>query len=576
MVLTMPQQVIEALDTTVQLAVYIDGLLTDVERVSIQHGVKQPVATATLSMVLPRPQRERWVASGDGYGLDPYGEGPFGGSSLVWEELIKPNSTVEIQAGHSGYVGTVFSGRIPSWASAISQQGNILTVKCVGWASYLTYRERWELEYDGPVKVQELFDSLCARRNVPQYRADRVLDTTGTIDVVLGDNPYVDDGIVTVAASSNPLTFLGTITEPFGYAVYDTPDGTVRLSRTSGKPTGAPVARFVEGVSLISASREYDIANVVNYHDVHGATYEDEVGASIPIRSLPATVMASPYVPVNRGVAYGSYSNNLLTTQQLADIVRNVMEIDKGAPEAPVKWQSVGVPGIAPGDVVEVDSPTIEASGLYWVTAMDTTIDNNGYTTTWTGWAGGGEALPAGVDRVMMKLQEAPFHIGDEYVGWYAVPSPGGGHKRWSVIIPKRATAVNIYLWHHGTNSQLSGGTSSELQVTRWRVFGDDQDPDDDAEKPVASGNMPIDPERYEERLPYSRFTYDPLTWDVSDSGHWSRAAVNLSRLEPGTYTFEIVSGKTPFGDIDDMEGRLVMLEIFGTAEPVVVPGEVL
>lgn len=544
MTIATPQQVLDALDTIPNLTVFIDGVPTDVISVSTQHSVRQPVATARIAMNLPRPAR------------------------------VRANAAVMIQAGHNQYVRTLFNGRIPAWDYAMSNNGDLLTINAVGWSSLLAYRERFDLTYQGPVLVADLFDSLCSRRAVPLYRADRVTDPSGEVDIALGGNRFVDDGIVTVSASGGFVSFLGNVTEPFGYAVYDAPDGTVRQSRISGAPTGTPVVTFTEGINIIDGSLQFSIADVANYHDVHGATYEDEIGASIPIRSIPAALTSDPNIPVNGGVNYSPYQNGMLVTQQLAEIVRNVREIDMSAPTETVRWSSAGLPGVSPGDVVEIVSATLGISRRYWVMSMDTTFSPDGFVTRWEGWSGGGQALPAGIDRVEIQLQEAPFHIGDENVPWYAVPSPVGTYKRWNVTIPKRATAVNLYLWHHGTNSQLVDGASNELSVTRWRVFTPDQNPDDPDVKPVTSGTMPIDPEDYEKQLPYSTFAYNPTTWEVSNPGHWTRAAVNLSRLDEGDYVFEIVAGKS--AGIDDMEGRLVVVEIYGTTEPIpIAPGEI-
>lgn len=533
-----PQAALNAPGTDVHDLIYVGGVTVDAMSWDARFRVRD-TSTATITMPLPRPA------------------------------VIQPNAAVRIEAGHDDLTGTMFAGRIPAWKSAMTDRGNILTVRPVGWSSLLAYRDRYDLSWDGPITIRALFDALCARRGVPSYRADAVLSPDGSWEVALGGNPRIDDGKVLLPASTTPLAFLRSAAELFGYRIYDTPDGTVRLSRLSGRPAGAPVVRFAEADHLTTVSSDDDISGFANYHDISGPTYEDEFGASIPIRAFPAQVVPSPLVPVNAGIAYDPYRNNLLVTTELAEVARQVREIDGAAPSTPVSWSSVAIPGVSVGDTVALEAPTVEAVQPYWVNGVSVRMPETGaFAATWDGWIGGGVSLPPGDNRTITMIQNAPRHWGDEWLAHYAVPTPEPGPLVYPVTIPDRATAINIEGWHHGTNSQLLDGVQTDLEVTKWEVHLVGADRTAQHYRPAASGNMPVSNERLGERLPYSRFVV--VNDVVTDPGYWSRFAVNLSRLDPEDYTFELVPGIK--GGKDDGEIRRVEVVVYGINEPIVVP----
>jgi hypothetical protein len=435
----------------------------------------------------------------------------------------------------------------------------------------LAYPERFDLTYDGPITLSALFDSLCARRGVPSYRADDVTDPTGTIEITLGGNPNIDEGKVIVKASQSPLAFLTSSVEPFGYRVYDTPGGEVRLTRVSGLPVGDPAVTFTEGVHLMSARSAYDITGITNYWEIVGQTYEDAFGATVPIRAFPETIPSDDLIPVNDGVSYRQYRNSLLVTQQMAEIVRQVREIDTSEPDTPVKWEAVAVPGVDPGDVVTIDCETVSANADYWLMDLDISSTGRGLTATYSGWLGAGESLPAGNDLEIIPIQTGVTHLGDETLSWYAVPSPSGVVKDWSITIPDRTTSVAVRGWHHSTNSQNIRGVQTELEVSKFAVYADGVDPDDDDARAETQGNMPIVDENLAARHPYSVFTVDG-DGNVTNAGYWQPFAVNLQRLDAGDYTLRLSSGIK--SGRDDFEVRKIELHVWGRVEPVIEPGE--
>jgi hypothetical protein len=313
--------------------------------------------------------------------------------------------------------------------------------------------------------------------------------------------------------------------------------------------------------------RDYDTSDIVNYPDVHGRTYEDTLGGSVPIRAFPATVVSDPLIPVNSGVRKKSLQSNLIDSQQLAEIVMAVQQENNAAPDTRVRWEAIAVPGLNVGDVVELESDTPEASGTYWLMSMDINGDENGLLATYEGWAGGGTTSPVGDDSTEYSIQESPIHLGNETLSHYAVDAPSGTSETWDITIPERATAINIRGLHHGTNSQLIGGVNTDLEVTKWQIWAADVDPDDydseesDAPRPESSGNMPIVNEDLRLRKNYNLLS------------NWAPFAVNLRSLDAGDYVLRLVSGVKE--GPDDFEVRDVILEVFGIAEPAIIPQEV-
>lgn len=530
------QDALDAPYTQARRIVYINGVMTNVERYSTQHRVGR-MATASLTLTLP---------VGD---------------------HIEPNAEVEIWDGHNNLMGIRFWGRLPAWKKAISDDGNLMTLNPVGWSSLLAWNDRFDLVFEGPITFTAIFDSLCSRRGVPSYRADTVLDDTGEIEVILGGNEFVDEGQVIIPASQNPLGWLNTNIEPFGYRVYDDLLGTVRLSRISGMPNDDPAVIFTESGSIMVGERDYDNSEIVNYWDVQGQTYEDEIGRSVPIRAIPAAIPSDPLIPVNGGVSYQQYRSSMLVTQQLAEIVRRRLEIDTNIPTEPVRWTSIAIPSVSPGDIVRVTSETMGTDQDYWLLGVDVSSSDDGLLATYEAWVGGDTALPAGVDRIVIPLQSSAIHLGDENVSWYAHPAPQGLEYTWDFSIPKRATAINVVFKVHGSNSQFIGGVNEDLSVSKfelWQLPIVDPEEDD----PHSSGSLPVLDENYAQRYRYA-----------TDDSKWSPGAIALKGFEEEEVDvrLKLISGDNPDasgGPQDDFEIKDMYVEIYGTVEPVILPAE--
>jgi hypothetical protein len=539
------QDALDSLDTTTISAVYIGGVTVDAISWDARFGTGQ-VATATITVPLPRP------------------------------DVVVANAAVECIGGHNDLVGTMFAGRIPKMEWSMSLRGNLLTIRPVGWASLLSYRSRFDLVFEGPITFNALFDALCARFGVPSYASDTAVSPAG-VTLTLGGNPQINEGKVIIPANQSPLAFMNTNFAPHHYSVQDDPDGVVRLRRILGTPTD-PVITITEGVHPFSTRHSYDITGMVNYPDVHGPTYEDAVGGSVPIRAFPATVESDSRIPVNDGVNYTEIRNSSLVTQAMADAALQAALIQHSEPAEPVSWEAIAVPGLAIGDAIEVDSGTIEVDGIFHLTGLTITSNGSGLTADYDGERGTGEMVAVGDNTVTTRVQTGVTHFGDEYLSHYAVPAPRTTPKVWDITIPERATAVAIRYYHHGTNSQVSGGVENTIEVSKFQIWAADVPASkydatgQDAPRPETSGNLAPAPENLAQRKNYSTFVVDGDD-NVTNSGNWVPGAVNLSRLDAADYKLRLVPGVK--NGIDDFEIRRIDLVVYGTNEPVLIPQEV-
>lgn len=538
--LATPQAALDALDTRPTLTVYIAGIVTEVVDYSGDHGVGVS-AVGRLRLLLPLPNH------------------------------VVPGASVEVQAGHNDLVGTIFSGYIPSEAAGLSMRGATVDMPIRGW-SKLMDEDNWEdLSFEGPLPLETLFVTLAERMQVPSYIADTAVYVDGVTPVMLGGNSRIDEGLVTVKSQQSPLSQGRRMADDYGYKIHDLPSGAVAQALVAGLPNTEPVIVLREGVHLASVGRDTDHDTIVNYWDVQGQEYEDDFGAKVPIRSRPATVPYDPRIKPD-GVRRKGHKSSDIVRQDQADAIRQRLEIDTSEPETIVSWSGIGLPGIAPGDVVEIHAPTVGVSGRYWLMTMKQVFSvREGFAGSFTAWAGAGTALPSLVERTEIVIDDGVWHLGDEYVAWYRNPSPQGIRKSWPFTLPTKATHVNIRAYGHSWNSQLSAGQNKDLNTSKWEIHQAGADRNAEGYRPVDSGSLPVMAENYLQRPNFSRFVTDPVTGDVTDPGKWAPTAVSLSRLDPGDYVLDFVCGKG--AGYDDGEVRRIRLEVFGANEPAPVVG---
>lgn len=526
------------IDLTPAHVVTIDGIPFRALGVETQHAVDRPIGTATITLTQPEtggslPElRDRWL-----------------------------NRPIEAQIGYVEYGGTerVFSGRIASISRSFDRSGYSISVKANGWAALLDFPSEEDIVFAGNTRLYDIVRSLCTMRKLPMFGGDLITYPNSTASIRLGGVPHVDEGKVIIPRRTSPLRWIVQKLQLFGYRAFDRPDGMFWWQRVNGKPTGALQAAFVQGLNLLSLSRDDDVGGMVTWWDVEGASWTDDDGIPVKIRSFPGTVPPdSGGFVTPPGYVRGSVSDNALVTQALADAVRNAHEIDTGGPQEDDRWRYIGHTAMQPGHTAFIRSELVEMNDVKrWVMSVDHSSSARGIRTTWRGWAGAGNALAAGNDATTIRVFTEAKHIGDERVDWYAVPNPNGKEITFDIVIPNTHTAMILEGWIHGSNSQLLEGANTDIEVSKvevWQGGGD---------KPVGTATLPSTPEDYEKRLPYGIGTT-----------HWQRFRIPVpGRLDPGIATVKLIAGDNKGAGWDDYEVQQLDLVMTGTGYPALPTG---
>lgn len=526
------QEAIDATYKRVRWHVLIGGIVTDCLDVTTRHDVDAPIGTCSLSLKLPLPEHVTFGAS------------------------------VEVQAGYPGAVHTLFRGAVASRRQSISRQGRTAQITATSHAVRLAREDLSDVVFNGPITLKALFEGLAARRGVTLYRSDETTAPDGVTPITFGNSLLANGQTVRIRRKTPTLDFLTRAARLVGYRVFDTPQG-VRQQRINGLPNASAAIEIAEAWNALGLDYDDDIEGLVNYWEVFGDRYIDDDGVNVELRSIPLEVPTSPELEAywGSGWARKELSDDLIDTEALADIVRNVAEIDHGAPAERVSWETHGAPDLMPGDVADVRSDSMALSGLQWVMRVEHNLSMSGFRTTCEGWRGSGSALPAGEDCIVTPIPGGPFRLGDEYVAWYAIPSSGN---RTQITIPFNVheyySSIAVYGLAHGVNSQYIGGANEDLEISKFELW-------QHGEK-VGSGNLPILDENYSKRLPYG-----------SSDTYWDRFVVPISgRLEPGSAELRIIAGENrnlPTGTkMDDFELKDLVLRTCGVGLPV-LPGEV-
>lgn len=520
----------------VTLQVLIDGIETPCREIHTSHGTDMRVATGSL--LLPAPH---------------------GGHVALGVPVI-------VNAGYDGFTRTIFNGRIPDTDAIFSEAGGWVRVELEGWSKYLWYgNDDPTIGVAGPTTLKGWWAALCHWAGIPVFLGDDTTDPDGD-PIMLASNPEIG-GWIPLSTTTPPGGDIDRVTRLFGYRSYDTPDGTVRLSRVSGLPTAdwRDLPLYTEGENMLEARRVRTLAGTANYWEVKGAEYKTEVGAEVAIRSIPATYTPDPLFGA-RGVNHRTIEDAWLVTQELADACRNVNEIDYGTPEIRYTWETTGDPGRCPGEQVAVLSPTVngpDSPGLLgevvrslpralWVTHVTHDISDGGWITALEGWAGNGTAHPAGDDCVTQTLMAGLVHLGTETLSYYRNPSPNGNvsnteHELAFTLVTGYTTAT-ITFDGHGCNTFNRGVASTASRFELWQG----------GEKRM-SGEMPRLDERHV---------------NFNDDANWATdiPIPMTGTLDSGTVTLRIVSGRdSAVGDYDDFEVKNIRLRLCGVGTPVPV-----
>lgn len=538
----------------VVLYVRIGDVAVEATEASVRFGVDQAVGTCTVYVPAPRPP-----------------------SATL-------NATIEIELGYPGASARRFMGFIPSDESVTDDRGRLVRIEGVGWASRLAYPEAGGIELPGPISLKEAFRSLCALRGIPTYLADDTTAVDGMTTIMLGGNPAINGGAIRLDDQTAPLDWLQRIAPPYGYRVFDSPDGAVRLARVSGlaQPNdGETPPVYEEGVNCFRLSRQRDLRDMATYIEVKGARYTADDGGTTAIRAIPDEVPYSAELDPP-GYRKATVSLQDITTDEQAQWVRQATEIDRAAPLELLGWDAPGRADLQPGNVVTLHAPDTHGVTMtdYWLMSVDEAVDDRGYTGTYTAWRGAGQALAAGNDCVTTTVTTDVIHAGTETISWYRDPSPDSvrdpyetekdrGDRRWVVLVDITVTdedysSLRLTGMAHGTNSINTNTAITGSKVELWQL----EDPSlpesgSNERKRVGSVDLPTLDEQRSKRRNYA-----------SSDQFWPDFSLPLpGRLKVGAATLAIVCGEDD-GEVDDFELKNLRLVMCGVGEPT-LPGSV-
>lgn len=506
----------------ISLTVFVGDQQTDCVAASCSHGVDQPIGTATLTLPLPLP---------------------------AWIDLAVE---VQVIAGYPGATATIFSGRVAADEGAIDERGMDATIRCEGWASLLAEPPAEDRAFDGPITLKELFRAFCAERGVPLYLADETTYPDGTTPLELGGNADIDAGQVIVKATQSPLQELTRWARLFGYRVFDTPAGPVRLRRVSGLPTADALLTIREGVNAYRFGRRTLLGRMVNVWEVTGARYTDADGEQVELSSVTSPLPDDPRLqPL--GYVKDSISDQALVSQALADAARDVAELDRGEPEERETWECDLRPDLQPGDVVELVSTSLDVDGNRWLMSIDQSVGEQGAYASMEAWAGGLDAIATSTDCTTLSLLGTEGrHVGDESIAWYKRPTPDGMSVALAFTAPDDVTSMTLSGKAHGCNSFFVGGGNSGSSGSRVEVW--------QGGVKLASALLPVLDENFAARLDY--------TLDAN----WTAFSVALpGSIAAGTAELRIVGGVNALataGPTDDFEVKDLTLTFCGVGTP--------
>lgn len=523
----------------VRLYVRIGGVAVSATEAHTRHSVDQPVGTCTVYLAAPRP------------------------ASLAM------NAEIEIEAGYAGATRRIFHGFVTDDDSDTDNRGNLVRVDGAGWASRLAYPEPNGIEITGPVSLKDAFRSLCLLREIPTYLADDTTYVDGTTEITLGGNTQVSGGHVRIDSKTSPLAWITRTAKLFGYRVFDSPDGAVRLARISGLPptAEASVQSYSEGVNCYRLSNTRDRDRMVTYWEVLGARYTDTDGGVTQIRSIPSSV------PYDATLDPPGYRKDTLNSQELVTSVqaqgaRNAHETDYSELYQEVTWEAAGRPDLQPGDVVTVAGASHGLSSQrLWLTDIDQSVTDRGYLARMAGWFGAGTALAAGNDAVTVSLGSTCYHIGDETVSWYRTTTPNGTSVTIDITVADADySSLRLTGIAHGCNTYGTGNTGTPTTgsvVEVWQL-ADPSLPESGSNEKSRKGSVTL-PTLDEE---YSR----QRNYAATDT-YWTAFSLPLpGTLKVGAAELRLIAGTNPSG-YDDYELDDLALVYAGVGEPT-LPGD--
>ena len=535
----------------------VDGIRIDFESLNTLHGVDNPVGQLSFTVRTPLPAA---LTSGTG----PIGKRIVVTATMASHEGIVTEGNNRVRGNLRQEASVIFSGTIRRRGFGSDPSGRTRTYACQD-DLWMFGVETWEPQaWDGPILADTIIrGQLQSKGYGTSRRQPMFLDALRFPDgssFTLGGVAAVDDGQIVLRDGSSQLALMRNIAEVPGYKLYALPTGSPRMSRVLGIPPAVgttdlfradggyrEISNTTEGFSFRG---EDDAEDVTNYWEVFGASWTDADGTAIDIRSFPSYVLLAPDLPEDAKVRHQEFSSPFILTQTQADGARVIREEDSGARARTVTIELDGMPTAYPGHVHKLIAPDLLLGETYYVMTVVHTMDNrNGFRTTITYRRGAGTARTAGTDRCETRtLFTNPIHLGDEYVGWYAVPNPYGTERVYSFAVSEEITGLAFLAEAHGCNSQYTAKPPPANLTGSKVVF----------EQPlgtvIGQNELPVLDERYTERRPYGSLA--TLLWPPIRVGIPGTAA-------PGTVYVRLVAGTAGVGaaDFELKNGRAMNCE---------------
>ena len=243
----------------------------------------------------------------------------------------------------------------------------------------------------GKQTIHEIARGLLRRVGLTtaQYNVYEITDLDGD-QIKLGGNGLVDAGQVVLGRRDQPFAFLTRLLDLFGFVIFDSPDGVVRVRPFRGNPSGTAAQTFAEASSAITVpSRTTNPRDVYNAVRVDGASGNDEDGKRFAYfyRTDPGLVEDSDYIPHPKpGEHLLTMSSSYLVSFTLCQQVHDIALVNNGESETVVvtTWPHA----LRPAQIVQINAPTAGFAGKAFVESVRTDIDSGGFRMTVTAWTG--------------------------------------------------------------------------------------------------------------------------------------------------------------------------------------------
>lgn len=261
---------------------------------------------------------------------------------------------------------------------------------------------RDELELDdvtwqtaGLTSIRDFVRALFRRAGfaVGTYIVAHAHDLDGNI-VYLGGNGLVAAGQVVLGRHERPLDVANRIANEFGYVVVDAPNGVPRMIPFRGLPTNTLAATFTETVNSWNFRAVHDPKNVYNSVRVEGAsgTDQDKKKFAYVYQTPTADVVANPDIPNPPKAALLPFSDSLLVTQDLVEVVGAIQETNHSEEALSATWDT-WPQALAPGQTVHATSATEGIDDDLFVQHVSHDLGASGFVCHLTGWRGAAHAF---------------------------------------------------------------------------------------------------------------------------------------------------------------------------------------